>query len=208
MKFRLKHELLNHYIENEEKIKNRLDDFKNVSAERYFYELAYCICTPQSKAVNAGKVQKILEDSHYLENPFDVTDILRNKENYIRFHNQKAQRIFNTAQNFSDIESILTNDWTSRDKRDWFVNNLNGFGMKESSHFLRNIGHRNLAILDRHIFAILIDHEVIDELPKSINVKKYLEIESKFIDFSNDVSIPLDELDLLFWSYKTGEILK
>ncbi len=208
MKFRLKPELLNHYKENEEKIKNRLDDFKNVSQDKYFYELAYCICTPQSKAANAGKVQKILEEKNYLANPFDVTEILRNKENYIRFHNQKALRILNTAKNFEQIESILTNNWSSADKRDWFVNNFNGFGMKESSHFLRNIGHRNLAILDRHIFAILIDHDVINELPKSINVKKYLEIESKFIDFSNDVNIPLDELDLLFWSFKTGEILK
>jgi thermostable 8-oxoguanine DNA glycosylase len=35
-----------------------------------------------------------------------------------------------------------------------------------------------------------------------------LELENQFHRFADTVGIPLDELDLLFWSMETGEILK
>jgi len=38
--------------------------------------------------------------------------------------------------------------------------------------------------------------------------KKYFEIEEKFKKFSDRVKIPMDHLDLLFWSIETGEIFK
>jgi thermostable 8-oxoguanine DNA glycosylase len=47
------------------KIKQRLSDFKNVKKQNYFYELCYCLCTPQSQAENALVVQKKLEDSDF-----------------------------------------------------------------------------------------------------------------------------------------------
>jgi N-glycosylase/DNA lyase len=80
--------------------------------------------------------------------------------------------------------------------------------MKEASHFLRNIGVRGLAILDRHIFRHLIRLQVIRAMPKSLTKKRYLSIEKKWHRFADDVGISLDELDLLFWSMETGEIRK
>ena len=50
--------------------------------------------------------------------------------------------------------------------------------------------------------------KVIDEIPKTLTKKKYLELEEKFKQFSNKLKIPIDELDLLFWSQETGEIFK
>ena len=81
-------------------------------------------------------------------------------------------------------------------------------GWKEASHFLRNIGHRNLAILDRHILRNLVRAGVLHRLPKTLTAKRYLLIEEKFKDFAERMDIPMDELDLLFWSMETGEILK
>ena len=60
---------------------------------------------------------------------------------------------------------------------------------KESSHYLRNIGHKNLAILDRHILKNLQQLNIISEIPKSLNKQKYLEIENKFKKFSEKINI-------------------
>jgi N-glycosylase/DNA lyase len=88
------------------------------------------------------------------------------------------------------------------------VKNVKGLGWKESSHFLRNIGYRDLAILDRHILKCLVRLSVLKNLPQTLTAKKYKEIEKIFLAFANEVGIPIDELDLLFWSLATGEILK
>ena len=81
--------------------------------------------------------------------------------------------------------------------------------MKESSHFLRNIGRSfDLAILDRHILNGLNELGIIDEIPTTLLRKKYLEIEKNMQTFSNKIGIPMAELDFLLWFRKTGEIIK
>ena len=92
--------------------------------------------------------------------------------------------------------------------RDWLLANVRGLGWKEASHFLRNIGYRNLAILDRHILRNLKRHGVIRAIPASLTPKRYRAIEQSFLKFGNAIGIPMDELDLLFWSRETGEIRK
>jgi N-glycosylase/DNA lyase len=81
-------------------------------------------------------------------------------------------------------------------------------GMKEASHVLRNIGYRGIAIIDRHILTHMVQCGIIadDTVPSS--QKKYLEIEAKWLHFASDIRIDPDELDLVFWSLQTGEILK
>ncbi|HXX65011.1 MAG TPA: DNA lyase, partial [Bacteroidota bacterium] len=88
------------------------------------------------------------------------------------------------------------------------VANVDGLGWKEASHFLRNIGHRDLAILDRHILRNLRRYGVIGSLPKSLTAARYLKIERKFLQFARAIGLSIDELDLLFWSRETGAILK
>ena len=73
---------------------------------------------------------------------------------------------------------------------------------------MRNIGYRNIAILDRHVLRNLVKHKVIKKTPKSLTKKNYFEIENKFKKFSKEINIPMDELDLLFWSFETGEVFK
>ena len=96
------------------------------------------------------------------------------------------------------------------ERRDWLVREkgIKGLGYKEASHFLRNIGLKGYAILDKHILRSLAELKIIDD-PKPPNTRsRYLTVEEKLKNLSNRLEIDFDELDLVLWSLKTGEILK
>ena len=46
------------------------------------------------------------------------------------------------------------------------------------------------------------------EIQKTLTRRRYLEIEEKMRNFAERMKIPLEELDLLFWSFETGRVLK
>lgn len=207
-KISLSKELLESYEKLKYQIQNRLVEFENVPKSKYFYELCYCIMTPQTKAESAFKVQIKLEELDFLNKDIKVNEILEEKSHYIRFHNQKSDRLYKIKSQFPEILSIIENDWANEEKRIWIRKNINGIGMKESAHFLRNIGFKNLGILDRHILKHLVLCGLYNEIPKIANDKDYLKVEEDFQKLSKITSIPMDELDLLFWSYQAGLILK
>lgn len=201
-------ELQKHYLISQKAIKARLKEFSHVRGEDLFYELCFCICTPQSRAANALIIENELRKMDFLLKPFDPTPLLRNPANYIRFHNQKAEHLLRAREQFPMIRGLMESGESPFIKREWLVSELKGFGMKEASHYLRNTGHRGLAILDRHILKHLVSCSVFQEFPMLGSTKAYLAVEAEFKRFSELVRIPLDELDLLFWSYEAGEIIK
>ena len=87
------------------------------------------------------------------------------------------------------------------------VNNVKGLGYKESSHFLRNIGFDDYAIIDFHIVDVLVNYNLINK-PKTITKKKYLEIENVLKRLAKETNLTLAELDLYLWYMETGKILK
>lgn len=96
------------------------------------------------------------------------------------------------------------------DRRDWLVREkgIKGLGYKEASHFLRNIGFRGYAILDKHVLNSLAELKIFDD-PKPPNTRsKYLMVEEKLKQLTAELDIDFDELDLVLWSMKTGVILK
>lgn len=196
------------FVRRKAKIRHRLLDFGGVKPGEYFYELVYCLLTPQSSAVNAGKAVEKLRAAGFHKHEIEPAELLYEKDSYIRFHNTKGKHLKEAKQKFPEIAAALSNRQTSPDLRDWLVRNVKGLGWKEASHFLRNIGYRDLAILDRHILKNLKKHNVIRSLPKTLTAKRYLTIERRFLEFSGFVGIAMDELDLLFWSRETGEVLK
>jgi N-glycosylase/DNA lyase len=105
------------------------------------------------------------------------------------------------------IESLKNNPI---ELRNFFAFNkgIKGLGYKEASHFLRNIGFKGYAILDKHILNSMLEFNIIDEIKTPCTSKVYYELEEKMKLFSNDIDIPMDELDLLLWSRRTGRILK
>lgn len=198
------------YQERREAIRARLDDFSRVPAADYFYELAFCILTPQSSEANAEATIAELMRDEFLTKGFDPTLYLRDPRHYIRFHNVKAKRLLDVRDGFGDLlPTLIDPSLSAMDKREIVLQSIKGLGMKEASHFLRNIGVRGLAILDRHIYKHLTRLRVIKEIPTSGPTKKrYLEIEKLWHKYAGRVGIPLDELDLLFWSMETGVIRK
>jgi N-glycosylase/DNA lyase len=201
-------ELRRRYKELRPTIQARLEEFARVPPSQYFYELCFCLCTPQSKAEHAYAVVAQLQERDFERVGFDPTPLLAHKAHYIRFHNTKARRLLAVRQQWQQIASVLTSRTSSQAQRDWLAEHINGFGLKEASHFLRNIGHRNLPILDRHTLKHLLRCGVFTELPNVGTRARYLDAADGFTRFAAHICIPLDELDLLFWAMEAGLVLK
>ena len=196
-------------------IEQRLQDFRNVyskSDESIFEELCFCLMTPQTKAKSAARVIEKLREKNLLLT--GSAEELKPWMASIRFNNNKSRYIVEARKLFSDSEGIrikskLEQLGSPLAMREWLVKNVKGYGLKEASHFLRNIGFgEDVAILDRHILKHLVKNNVIPEIPKSITEKKYLEIEEKMKRFASQAGIPMAHLDLVWWSEETGEIFK
>ena len=80
--------------------------------------------------------------------------------------------------------------------------------MKEASHFLRNVGYFNLAILDRHIQRVMSEYGMVTMLPKSMTKRNYLAMEQKLRTLAEELALPIGVLDLYLWYMKTGKVLK
>lgn len=201
-------EILDYYLIYKKEIRKKLQEFKQVPQDDYFYELCYCLLTPSTQAINALYAVEQLKSNRFFEKPFNPVHILRDKGHYIRFHNTKAKRLFNAKEIWNQIEQVLYANESVSAKREQLVRLVDGFGYKEASHFLRNIGYDGVAILDRHILRNLSNYGVIDSEGKISTSKNYLRVESKFYEFSKTIGITLEELDLLFWAKETGFVLK
>ena len=178
------------------KVDERLKEFEN--NKDWFSELCFCILTANSKAKTALKIEK--EADFLRMNEKELKDTI--KKNKHRFHNRKAKFIVE-AREFRNIKKILDNE---RDKREFLIKNVQGIGMKEASHFLRNVGFKEYAILDRHILNVMKRNKLIDNI--KLNKKRYLEIEEKFRKLAEKLKMNMAELDLYLWYMETGEVLK
>lgn len=206
--------LIKGYEEKKAEIKQRLEYFRSIweaGNKKVFAELCFCLCTPQSKARVCDKAITNLENSGLL-----FSGTMKQIRDYlvgVRFPDTKALNILEARKFFLNMGDIRIKEALGgknpKEMREWLVKNVRGFGYKEASHFLRNVGFGgDLAILDRHILKNLKELGVIDKIPESLTGKQYLEIEGKMRAFSKDVGIPFAELDLLLWSQETGEIFK
>ena len=209
-------ELLKKYEERKDEIRKRLAEFREVFSkddQRVFAELSFCLCTPQSKATSAWTAISSLVNNGYLIS--GTQDQIMPFLNTVRFNEGKAKNIVSARNMFSNgnqlriKEKLLEFKGNQRLMREWLVENVMGLGMKEASHFLRNVGMGSeLAILDRHILKNLQEYGAIEDIPKSLTEKRYLEIESKMKKFADEIGVPFDELDLLLWAEETGFIFK
>jgi N-glycosylase/DNA lyase len=177
-----------------------------------FGELAFCLLTPQSKAKSCWRVIEKLKENGLLYS--GTAEEMKKWMASVRFNDNKSKYVAEARRLFSDGDQIKIKERVDSfqgvfSKRDWLVKNVKGFGMKEASHFLRNVGFGNdIAILDRHILKNLVRYGVIEEAPKSLTEKKYKEIEQRMREFSDKIGIPMAHLDLLWWSEEAGEIFK
>jgi N-glycosylase/DNA lyase len=192
-----------------EDIEARLAAFRAVPRDRWFHELCFCLMTPQSSAVQCDAVARELEHRDFRARAFDPAPLLRSHEGgYVRFHNVKARRLLALRAQFAEIDDLIATTADDRALRDMLAARVDGLGLKEAGHFLRNIGRTGAVILDRHILRALLRAGMIDALPASIGPARYADLERRFDCLAMAAGIPAEALDLLLWSEATGFILK
>lgn len=199
-------------------IQARLIEFESVwqagSDERLWEELVFCIFTAGAsarmglKSVEAVRpllqrggraaMTRALQRAGAHRFPVARPGYIVVARKYLREHCPGGLR--DRLSSFSsDIER---RDWLAQEKQ------IKGLGYKEASHFLRNIGLKGYAILDKHVLRCLADLEVIDTPKPPTTRARYLATEEKLRSFAQDLRIDFEELDLVLWSMKTGEVLK
>lgn len=188
-------------------IEKRLGEFRNKDGTKLFSELCFCLLTPQSRAKTCwDAVVKLNKKRLLFKGPVNQ---IKNCLKGVRFKNNKAEYIGRVRLKFPEIKETIRKHEDVFELREWLVKNICGFGYKEASHFLRNIGlGDNISILDRHILKNLVLFGVIKDIPPSLTKAAYLDIEEKMRRFSKKIKIPLSHLDLLLWAKETGSIFK
>ena len=197
-------------------LEKRISDFENVllnSDDKVFFEeLVYCILTAGTSArLGLDVIGEIKDLIHHCT----LEQLTGKLKGIYRFYNIRSEYIIHTREylynNFDMQLGVLLRSFQNQsERRSFFALNkdIKGIGPKEASHFLRNIGYKGYAILDKHILNCLVELGVIESPKPPNSLDKYIEIESKLKNFASGQNINFDELDLLLWSEKTGEILK
>lgn len=208
-------ELLSKYRKRKKEIQQRLLHFRKVgqsSNKTLFGELSFCILTPQSKAFSCNEAIRQLKERNLLFKG-DVRSIRNVLARKTRFHNKKAEYLAGARNKFAPNNFALlrkiTFEGSESHARGMLLREVKGMGLKECSHYLRNVGRgETIAILDRHIMKNLVKYGAISGLPKSLTAKRYLEIEKRMSSFCKKTGIPMPHLDLLFWAEETGKVFK
>ena len=205
------------YQEKRLVIQARLAEFaainKSAVDATLFEELIFCIftagCSARMGLNSIERVRKLLLNG----SPENLENALVGAHRYPR---ARAGYLIHT-RNYLQLECEMKlreklNSFGAdmEARRDFFAANkgIKGIGYKEASHFLRNIGYRGYAILDKHILRTLHEFGRIESTAPPSNKKNYLVTEEIMRNFAEELTIDFDELDLLLWSNKTGEILK
>jgi len=188
-------------------IQKRIDEFKELNkkpSDELFKELCFCILTANFNAEKSIKIQNEIGDCFLDNSEEELAKKLKNLGH--RYPNTRAKYISESRKCKKSLKEVIQfND--KKKLREWIVNNVKGLGYKEASHFLRNIGFDDFAIIDFHIVDILARHNLI-ERPKTLTKNKYLEIENVLRTIGKKTDLTLAELDLYLWYLETGKILK
>jgi len=166
-------------------------------------ELLFCISVANSSAISGLYFQKMLEGK---KEESLKEEVLREmlKSAGVRFHKKKAEFMVKAIKNFHIIEKAL--DKPSEIARKIIVKEIKGIGYKGASHFLRNLGRKDVAIIDRHIIRWLRSRGY--AINETIVRKKYEEMERIARKLADEMDLNLAEFDLLIWHKMTGKVLK
>jgi N-glycosylase/DNA lyase len=196
-------------------ITNRLAEFSDIwkkgSDERLWEEMVFCFftggCSAKMGLRSVEKVRHLLANG----NQEELCNALLGTH---RYPNARAGYIVKSREFLqSDCQMKLReklSGFEHTERRDWLVKEkrIKGLGYKEASHYLRNIGLKGYGILDKHILRTMAELGLIENPTPPSTRTKYLATEEKLKDFAKKIKIDFDELDLVMWSLKTGEILK
>jgi N-glycosylase/DNA lyase len=204
------------YQQKQKQIKARLAEFAEVGRtgadERLFEELTFCIYTA---GASARMGLRCVESARPVLMTGSKADIQRALEGRHRWPDGRGAYVYETREYLREVcglrmRELLASFESAEARRDFFAANpgVRGLGYKEGSHFLRNIGYRGYSILDKHVLARLHEFGAIESPKPPTTKKRYVALEESMKLFAESIDINFDELDLLLWYTKTGEILK
>ncbi|MCX6649264.1 MAG: N-glycosylase/DNA lyase [Candidatus Bathyarchaeota archaeon] len=196
--------------ETRHKVETRIREFQTAQGEgdeRWFEELVFCLLTANYSARGALACIAALNEGDAIGEG-SLEQLRMCLEHRHRFPNKRAEFIHKAREHKGDLKRTITSQPSSRAARDWLVDNITGLGMKEASHFLRNVGYLDLAIIDKHILTHMLEQGIIAERPKTLTRKKYLEYEAILTRVAARLSMPLGMMDLYLWAKKSGEVIK
>ena len=187
-------------------VERRVKEFEeNKSSDRIFEELCFCILTANFNAERAIRIQEKIGNGFLTFSQERLAEELKRLGH--RYPKTRARYIAEARKYKNSLKKIINSFKDERKLREWLVKNIKGIGYKEASHFLRNVGFKNLAIIDFHVLELLTKHKLARK-PKTLTRKKYLEIERKLRRMAKKLNLSLAELDLYLWYLETGKILK
>jgi N-glycosylase/DNA lyase len=199
-----------------EEIRTRLEEFREVlhsgSDLRLWEEMVYCFFTGGCSArMGLRSIEAVRP--HLLDGSHD--DVMNALVGVHRYPRARAGYVVTSREFLKEhcgleLRTKLLSLRDSNERRDWLVaeKGIKGLGYKEASHYLRNIGFRGYAILDKHVLRCMAELKLIGEPKPPISRKAYLSVENDLKRFAETINIDFDEMDLVLWSMKTGEILK
>lgn len=183
----------------------QFEEMRNKSGSELFKELAYCILCANFNAERSMNIQKAIDDGFLCWSEKRLSQELKALGH--RFPNTRAKYIVEARKYVDNLESIISSSNNKQELREWLAAEIKGIGIKEASHFLRNVGFSDFAIIDFHIINVLVKHRLIEE-PRTLTKKRYLEIEEMLKRIAEKAGLNLAELDLYLWFIETGKILK
>jgi N-glycosylase/DNA lyase len=194
--------------EIKEVIDTRMLEFEKIrkqSIDEIFKELCFCIMTANCGAEKCIEVHEGIHNGFLNLSQEKLTE--KFKELGYRFPNIRSEYIIKARKDKEVLAKIIHSYEDINELRDWIVRKIKGIGYKEASHFLRNIGFKNYAIIDFHIVDLLTKNNLIEK-PKTMTKRKYLEIEEILKKIGDRLNLNMAELDLYLWYLETGKILK
>jgi N-glycosylase/DNA lyase len=189
-------------------IAKRSGEFRNIDRldkDAVFGELCFCLMTANFNAQKSIDIQKKVGKGFATFTQEELEKAL--SEGGHRFPKARAAYIVEARKHYHELTELLATEKDDRKIREWLFKNVKGLGMKESSHFLRNLGYGNVAIVDFHIVDLL-EREGLIKRPKTLTPRKYLEIEGVLEDIGRKAGMSLGDLDLYLWCMETGKVLK
>jgi N-glycosylase/DNA lyase len=192
-------------------IEERVGEFREMrwrGTLDWFKELTLCLLTANSSAESALKALEEVGHLIYQGGAEELEGALR-KSGY-RFPRSRAEYIVEARRLLPKLKGVIEDFQAPSEARRWLVENVRGLGWKEASHFLRNVGFLDVAILDRHILRVMTRLGLIDEdsASKTPRGRRYEDFEDLLRRVARRLGLPIGALDLYLWYSETGKVLK
>jgi N-glycosylase/DNA lyase len=189
-------------------VEARTEQFKEMRekpSSELFKELCFCILCANFTAEGSIRIQNAVGDGFLNMPEKRLAQGLRALGH--RFPDARARYIVEARRLKDSLKTIIASFNNEQKLREWLIAEVKGIGPKEASHFLRNIGYTDFAILDFHIISVLVRYGLIEK-PRSLTNRRYLEIEKLLRHIARKANLNLAELDLYLWYMETGRVLK